>query len=231
MWCQVWYDMRMATDYKRCSVFLSEVRVVALARGLSGLKSFFLEPIQEFRERDRMLRPHRWVVSMCVFTASCHLFFIFYVSSRCPPPPSAPFRLSPRDPRVSRLSSLSVCMSFPWSAADSETQLKTSQGNTATQDRDRFSACTMRTPLTPFLRASSSLGRLYIRKTCGTKYENRRTGGGQWLGLGLGLRSPPLKLPVVAFDSPVLSQNLLHFISSAYMLRNPWHYLFLVFLL
>lgn len=52
--------MHMATDYKRCSVFLSDVRVVALPRGLSGLKSFFLEPIQEFRERDRMLRPHRW---------------------------------------------------------------------------------------------------------------------------------------------------------------------------
>ncbi|CAM9957842.1 unnamed protein product, partial [Ectocarpus sp. 12 AP-2014] len=57
----VWYDMRMATDYKRCSVFLSDVRVVALARGLSGLKSFFFEPVQEFRERDRMLRPHRYV--------------------------------------------------------------------------------------------------------------------------------------------------------------------------
>ncbi|CAN0372575.1 unnamed protein product, partial [Ectocarpus fasciculatus] len=57
----VWYDMRMATDYKRCSVFLSDIRVVALARGLSGLKSFFFEPVQEFRERDRMLRPHRYV--------------------------------------------------------------------------------------------------------------------------------------------------------------------------
>lgn len=53
--------MHMATDYKRCSVFLSDVRVVAVAGGLSRLKSFFLEPIQEFRERDRMLRPHRWV--------------------------------------------------------------------------------------------------------------------------------------------------------------------------
>ncbi|CAN0228498.1 unnamed protein product, partial [Hapterophycus canaliculatus] len=58
---RVWYDMHMATDYKRCSVFLSDIRVVALATGLSGLKSFFLEPIQEFRERDRMLRPHRYV--------------------------------------------------------------------------------------------------------------------------------------------------------------------------
>ncbi|CAN0149179.1 unnamed protein product, partial [Laminaria digitata] len=58
---QVWYDMHMATDYKRCSVFLSDTRVVVLARGLLGLKSFFLEPVQEFRERDRMLRPHRYV--------------------------------------------------------------------------------------------------------------------------------------------------------------------------
>ncbi|CAM9721112.1 unnamed protein product, partial [Scytosiphon promiscuus] len=58
---RVWYDMQMATDYKRCSVFLSDIKVVALATGLAGLKSFFLEPIQEFRERDRMLRPHRYV--------------------------------------------------------------------------------------------------------------------------------------------------------------------------
>lgn len=56
---KIWYDMHMATDYKRCSIFLSDTRVVVLARGLLKLKSFFVEPVQEFRERDRMLRPHR----------------------------------------------------------------------------------------------------------------------------------------------------------------------------
>lgn len=56
---QIWYDMQMATDYKRCSIFVSDTRVVALARGLLGLKAFFVEPVSDFRTRDRMLRPYR----------------------------------------------------------------------------------------------------------------------------------------------------------------------------
>ncbi|CAN0089527.1 unnamed protein product [Ascophyllum nodosum] len=58
---QIWYDMHIATDYKRCSVFVSDSRAVALARALTALKSFFEEPIVDFRERDRTFRPHRYV--------------------------------------------------------------------------------------------------------------------------------------------------------------------------
>lgn len=75
---QVWYDMHIATDYKRCSIFVSDTRVVALARGLSGLKSFFHEPVQDFRERDRMLRPHRSVVCIYSFIFSGVFLFIYF---------------------------------------------------------------------------------------------------------------------------------------------------------
>lgn len=75
--------MRMATDYKRCSVFLSDVRVVAVARGLSGLKSFFLEPVQEFRERDRMLRPHRYGWAHNLFEPPPNSVYSILVSMFC----------------------------------------------------------------------------------------------------------------------------------------------------
>ncbi|CAM9459545.1 unnamed protein product, partial [Sphacelaria rigidula] len=57
---QIWYDMQTATDYKRCSIFVSDTRVVALAKGVLGLKAFFVEPVMDFRTRDRLLRPYRY---------------------------------------------------------------------------------------------------------------------------------------------------------------------------
>lgn len=56
---QIWFDMQMATDYKRCSIFISDTRVLALAESLVNLKALFMEPVQDFRVRDRLFRPYR----------------------------------------------------------------------------------------------------------------------------------------------------------------------------
>lgn len=60
----------MATDYKRCSIFVSDTRVVALAEGLLGVKAYFVEPVTDFRTRDRMLRPYRCVLLLGIYCAA-----------------------------------------------------------------------------------------------------------------------------------------------------------------
>ncbi|CAM9901322.1 unnamed protein product, partial [Discosporangium mesarthrocarpum] len=57
---QIWYDQQNAVDYKRCSIFISDTRATAHAQGLLALAKFFAEPVHDFREVDRALRPERY---------------------------------------------------------------------------------------------------------------------------------------------------------------------------